>query len=58
MLTISREEMEVIAGYAKSTREPGRPQPNQGPLDIGEVEFTLRFGGVDQAGSGFGSAPA
>jgi hypothetical protein len=54
MLTVSRQEMEVITGYAKSAREPGRPQPDQGSLDIGEVEFTLRFGGIDQASSGFG----
>src|SRR4029077_7090839 len=54
MLTVSREKMEVITGYAKSARKPGRPQPDQGSLDIGEVEFALRFGGVDQASSGLG----
>ena len=54
MLTVGREEMEVVTGYAKSAREPGRPQPDQSSLDIRESELTLRFGGVDQASSGFG----
>src|SRR5580658_877002 len=54
MLTVSRQEMQVIAGYAEGAREPGRPQPDQGSFDIGEIEFALRLGGVDQARSGFG----
>src|SRR5689334_8789102 len=47
-LPVFREEVEVISGNAKCTRETGRPQSDQRPTHICEGKFSLRFGCVHQ----------
>ena len=50
MPAIGRQEVKMITGDAEGARETGRPNPNQSPIDVGEGEFALGFGCVDQAG--------
>src|ERR1700748_2554854 len=52
--TIVRNEMEVISRNTEGTRKAGRPQSHQSSGNIAKVELALRFGGVDQACTGFG----
>src|ERR1700741_2454845 len=43
-----REEVEVVAGNAERTGESGRPKADQRSGCVGELEFFLSPGGIDE----------
>jgi hypothetical protein len=48
LLAVLRQEVEVISGNAERAREAWRPDSDERADDVGEVEFSLRLGGVDR----------
>ena len=49
---VFRQEVEMISGHAERARKPGRPDADERPGDVRQVELVLIAGRIDEAATG------